>query len=117
MDILINNAGVQIEKTVTDTRDEDWETLIGINAKGVFLMCRRFILLLLEGGGGSIINVDYISGNHADPSMAIYNASKAFVHGLTRSIAVDHGHQRVRCNLICPRWFLTGMANAAFVLA
>ena len=117
VDILVNNAGVQIEKTVTDTSDEDWDTLIGINAKGVFLMFRRFIPLLLEGGGGSIINVGSISGNHADPSMAIYNASKAFVHGLTRSIAVDHGHQRVRCNAICPGWILTGMADAAFVLA
>jgi meso-butanediol dehydrogenase/(S,S)-butanediol dehydrogenase/diacetyl reductase len=68
-------------------------------------------------GGGTIINIGSISGDHADPSMALYNASKAFVHGLTRSIAVDHGHQGIRCNAICPGWIMTEMADAAFDLA
>ena len=52
----------------------------------------------------------------ADPGMALYNASKAFVHGLTRSIAVDHG-PALRCNAICPGWIMTGMADAAFALS
>ena len=111
---LVNNAGVQIEKTVTDTTDEDWETLMGVNAKGVFLTCRAFIPGMADGG--SIINIGSISGNVADPGMALYNASKAFVHGLTRSIAVDHGPQ-VRCNAILPGWIMTGMADAAFAAA
>lgn len=117
VDILVNNAGVQIEKSVVDTTDEDWDLLMGANAKGVFRMCRRFIPVMVSSGGGSIINIGSISGNHADPSMAIYNASKAFVHGLTRSIAVDHGRQGIRCNAICPGWIMTAMADAAFDLA
>jgi len=80
-------------------------------------MCREFIPMLAEGGGGSIINIGSISGNHADPAMALYNASKAFVHGLTRSMAVDHGHQGIRCNAICPGWIMTEMADAAFEMA
>ena len=114
LSILVNNAGIQIEKTVVETTDEDWETLMGVNAKGVFLACRSLIPIMVEGG--SIINIGSISGNTADPGLAIYNASKAFVHGLTRSIAVDHG-PAVRCNAISPGWIMTGMADAAFAVA
>ncbi len=114
LDILVNNAGVQIEKTVTGTSDDDWDLLMGANAKGVFLMCRALIPRMADGG--SIINIGSISGQTADPGLALYNASKAFVHGLTRSIAIDHGPQ-VRCNAICPGWIMTGMADAAFAVA
>ena len=114
LDVLVNNAGVQIEKTVLDTTDADWDQLMGANAKGVFLMCRAFIPKMTKGG--SIINIGSISGTTADPGLALYNASKAFVHGLTRSIAVDHG-PAVRCNAICPGWIMTGMADAAFAAA
>jgi NAD(P)-dependent dehydrogenase (short-subunit alcohol dehydrogenase family) len=68
-------------------------------------------------GGGAIINIGSISGLQADPGMALYNASKAFVHGLTRSIAVDHGADAIRCNAISPGWILTAMADAAFAQA
>ena len=114
LDILVNNAGVQIEKTVTETSDDDWDLLMGTNAKGVFLMCRAMIPRMTKGG--SIINIGSISGQTADPGLALYNASKAFVHGLTRSIAVDHG-PHVRCNAICPGWIMTGLADAAFEVA
>lgn len=114
LDVLVNNAGVQIEKTITDTTDDDWDTLMGVNARGVFLACRAFIPVM--NTGGSIINIGSISGRLADPGLALYNASKAFVHGLTRSIAVDHG-PAVRCNAICPGWIMTGMADAAFELS
>ena len=114
LSILVNNAGIQIEKTVLDTTDEDWDALMGVNAKGVFLACRAFIPVMSEGG--SIINIGSISGKAADPGLALYNASKAFVHGLTRSIAVDHGPS-IRCNAICPGWIMTGMVDAAFDMA
>lgn len=112
--ILVNNAGVQIEKTVVDTTDEDWNLLMGANARGVFMLCRNCIPIM--AGGGSIINIGSISASSADPGMAIYNASKAFVQGLTRSIAVDHGPD-IRCNAISPGWIMTDMAAAAFAVA
>lgn len=114
LDILVNNAGVQIEKTVVDTTDADWDTLMGVNAKGMFMLCRALIPHMRQGG--SIINIGSISGRAADPGLALYNASKAFVHGLTRSIAVDHG-PAIRCNAIAPGWIMTGMADAVFALA
>lgn len=112
--VLVNNAGVQVEKNIVDSTNADWDTVIGTNAKGVFLACRAFIPAMAKRGGGTIINIGSISGHVADPGMALYNASKAFVHGLTRSIAVDHGHLGIRCNAICPGWIMTGMADAAF---
>ena len=111
---LVNNAGVQIEKTVVDTTDDDWNLLMGVNAHGVFLACRAAIPRMADGG--SIINIGSISASTADHGLALYNASKAFVQGLTRSIAVDHGPS-IRCNAISPGWIMTDMAEAAFALA
>lgn len=113
-DILVNNAGVQVEKTVADSSDADWEAVVGTNCRGVFNLCRAFIPAMPPGS--SIINIGSISGRTADPSMALYNASKAFVHGLTRSIAVDHG-PAIRCNAICPGWIETGMLEAGLAVA
>lgn len=113
--ILVNNAGIQLEKTVADTSDEEWDLLVGINCKGTFNMCREVLPLMAEQGG-SIVNLGSISGNVADPKMAVYNATKAFVHGLTRSIAVDHG-PKVRCNAVSPGWIMTEMAADGFALA
>jgi NAD(P)-dependent dehydrogenase (short-subunit alcohol dehydrogenase family) len=112
--ILVNNAGVQLEKTVADTSDEDWNLVVGVNCKGTFNMCRETLAVMREGG--VIINLGSVSGMVADPQMAVYNASKAFVHGLTRSIAVDHG-PRIRCNAVSPGWIMTDMAADAFALA
>lgn len=117
LDVLVNNAGLQIEKTVEHSTDDDWDRLMGINARAVFALSRAAIPAMRAGGGGSIVNIGSISGNTADPSMALYNASKAFVHGLTRSIAVDHGRDGIRCNAICPGWIMTDMVDAAFALA
>ena len=103
------------KKTVADSDDGDWDLVMNVNCKGVFNMCRA-ALADMAGHGGNIINIGSISGMAADPSMALYNASKAFVHGLTRSIAVDHG-PKVRCNAIRPGWIMTGMAEDGFALA
>lgn len=113
--LLVNNAGVQVEKTVADSTDEDWDYVIGTNCRGMFVMCRA-ALPSMGRTGGVIVNIGSISATAADPSMALYNASKAFVHGLTRSIAVDHGPE-VRCNTVCPGWVMTEMAEDAFALA
>jgi meso-butanediol dehydrogenase/(S,S)-butanediol dehydrogenase/diacetyl reductase len=117
LDTVVNNAGVQVEKTVADSTDADFDMVVGINARGVFNVARAVLPAMTAAGSGSIINIGSISGQTADPAMALYNASKAFVHGLTRSIAVDHGPSGIRCNAILPGWIMTGMADAAFELA
>lgn len=113
--LLVNNAGVQVEKSVLDSTDADWDLVVGTNCRALFRMCRA-VLPGMTRYGGVIVNIGSISATVADPSMALYNASKAFVHGLTRSIAVDHG-PAVRCNTIAPGWIATEMADAAFALA
>ena len=117
LDVLVNNAGVQLEKTVAETSDEDWDRLMDVNMKGLFRCCRAAIRLMRETGGGTIINIGSVAGIIADHGLGIYNASKAGVHGLTRSIAVDHGPDGVRCNAICPGWIMTEMAEEAFAQA
>jgi len=112
---LVNNAGIQLEKTLTETSDSDWDKLIAINCKSVFNLCREVLPLMLKEGG-NIVNVGSISGQVSDPKMALYNASKAFIHSLTRSIAVDYG-PTVRCNAVCPGWIKTDMTKEAFNLA
>jgi NAD(P)-dependent dehydrogenase (short-subunit alcohol dehydrogenase family) len=113
--VLVNNAGVQLEKTVRDTTDADWDLVMGVNARGTFNMCRA-VLPGMERSGGVIVNIGSTSGLVSDPSLAVYNASKAFVHALTRSIAVDHG-PKVRCNAVSPGWIVTAMAEDAFAMA
>ena len=115
IDILVNNAGTQVEKTIADSDDDDWDLVVNTNCRGVFNMCREALKDMTKSGG-NIINIGSISGVVSDPSMALYNASKAFVHGLTRSIAIDHGPQ-VRCNAIRPGWIMTQMAEDGFALA
>ena len=115
LDVLVNNAGVQVEKSVADSTDDDWDLVVGVNCRGVFNMSRACLPQMLTHGG-VIVNIGSISGNVADASMALYNASKSFVHGLTRSIAVDHG-PKVRCNAIQPGWIMTEMASDGFALA
>ena len=117
VDILVNNAGLQIEKTLDQTSNDDWDRLVATNMAGVFLCCRAVIPLMRAQGGGVIVNIGSISGRLADPGMALYNASKSFVHGLTRSIAVDHGADGIRCNAVCPGWIMTEMASQAFAQA
>jgi len=112
---LINNAAIQIEKPLAESTDSDWDELIGTNCKAVFLMCRE-VLPQMQETGGVIVNMGSISGMVSDPSMALYNASKGFIHSLTRSIAVDYG-PKVRCNALCPGWIKTAMTQDAFALA
>ena len=114
IDILVNNAGILIERTVAEMSEAEWDELIDINLKGVFLCSRAAIPIMAAQGVGSIINIGSISGFHADPKGAAYCASKAGVHMLTRGIALDHGPERIRCNAICPGWIATDMTAGAF---
>jgi len=113
--LLVNNAGVLVAKTVADSTDDDWDLQVGVNCRGVFNLSRAVLPEMIEHGG-VIVNIGSISGVLADLSSALYNASKAFVHALTRSIAIDHG-PRVRCNAVLPGWVETDMAVDGFDLA
>ena len=117
IDVLVNNAGVIAGGSVASTSDAVWNQIMDVNVKGLFQCCRSFIPVMAAAGGGSIINLSSISGLVADPQFAVYNASKAFVIGLTRSIAVDHGKEGIRCNAICPGWIVTDMLEPSLAAA
>jgi NAD(P)-dependent dehydrogenase (short-subunit alcohol dehydrogenase family) len=116
IDILVNNAGTLVDRTIVDTTDEEWDRQFDVNVRSVFYTCRAAIPVMAAGGGGSIVNLGSVSGQVADFGMAAYNATKAAVHLLTRSIAVDHGPQGIRCNAVCPGWIKTDMLRQSFDL-
>ena len=118
LDVIVNNAGVQVEKPIQDTTDAEFDLVIDVNVRGVFNCCRAAVRQMADqDGGGSIINIGSVAGNLADHGMAVYNASKGAVHALTRAIATDNGRQGVRCNAISPGWVMTALADAAFDLS
>ncbi|MEM7091989.1 MAG: SDR family oxidoreductase [Actinomycetota bacterium] len=117
LDAVVNNAGIQIEKTIADTTDDDFDSLMGVNVRGVFNVARAAVRAMVAGAGGAIVNIGSSGANHADHGMAIYNMSKGAVHALTRAIAIDHGADGIRCTTLAPGWVLTALADAAFEAA
>lgn len=109
IDILFNNAGVMRRETVVEMEEEDWDHVLNVNLKGVYLMSRHVIPIMAQGGGGSIINAGSGWGLKGGPRAAAYCAAKAGVVNLTRAMAVDHGHQNIRVNCVCAGDTETGM--------
>lgn len=114
LDFLVNAAGIEIEKTIEETSEAEWDRLMGVNLKGTFLVCQAAIALLRKSGGGSIVNFGSYDGFIADPKLAAYCASKGGVHALTRAIAVDYGRENIRCNAVCPGYVDTPMLRSFF---
>jgi NAD(P)-dependent dehydrogenase (short-subunit alcohol dehydrogenase family) len=100
--ILVNNAGIIRRATVLDLSEEDWDRVMAVNLKAIFLMCRRSIPLMERSGGGSIVNTASGWGLVGGPRAVSYCASKGGVVLLTKSMAIDHGPQKIRVNCICP---------------
>jgi len=112
IDILFNNAGVIRRATVLDTTEEDWNRVIDVNLKSIYLMCREVIPHMLSTGGGSIINMASGWGLAGGPKAAAYCASKGAVVLMTKALAVDHGRQNIRVNCLCPGDTDTGMLRS-----
>ena len=102
LDILVNNAAVQILSKLTDTSEEDWDRIHSINLKGVFLCSKYAIPVMARAGGGSIVNIASILGFVGDPDLAAYCAAKGGVLALTKAAALAYGPAGVRVNAICP---------------
>ncbi len=117
LDLVVNNAGVQVEKPLAETTDEEYDLVMDTNVRGVFLVARAAVRRMRSQGSGVIVNVGSTAATHADHGMAVYNASKGAVQALTRAIAIDHGRDGIRCVAVAPGWVLTEMADAAFELA
>ena len=102
VDILFNNAGIIRRLTVTELSEEDWDRVMAVNVKSMFLMCKYVIPCMQRVGGGAIINNASGWGLTGGPRAAVYCASKGAVVNLTRALAVDHGADNIRVNCIAP---------------
>ena len=114
LDVLVNNAAVQIMKTLTETSEEDWDTLQSINLKGVFLGCKYGIPVMLRNGKGSIVNVASVLGLVGDPDFAAYCAAKGGILAMSRAAALGYGPHGIRINCICPGDVDTDMVQDFF---
>lgn len=114
LDILVNAAGIEIEKTIEETSLDEWNRIFAINVTGMFLVCKYALPLMRQAGGGSIINFGSYDGYMGDPQLAAYCATKGAVHALTRALACDHGPENIRVNAICPGYIDTPMLQSFF---
>ena len=113
LDILINNAGISIRHGFVDITPRDWQEVIDVNLNGVFFVAQQAARLMLRGSGGVILNMGSTNGLMGYPYYADYNASKAGVIELTRTMALELGPS-VRVNAICPGFILTPMQAAEY---
>jgi NAD(P)-dependent dehydrogenase (short-subunit alcohol dehydrogenase family) len=102
IDILCNNAGMIIRKTVVDLKEEEWDVVLDVTLKGIFLLSREAIPHMIERGGGAIINTGSGWALKGGAQAASYCAAKAGALNLTRAMAIDHGRSNIRVNCVCP---------------
>jgi len=112
LDIMVNNAGIEVFQRLADTEEELWDRLLSINLKGVFLGTKYAVPKMMEKGGGVIINMASVAGIMGVGGLAAYNASKGGVVLLTKNTAMDYGKHNIRANCICPGFISTPMVQA-----
>ena len=98
LDILFNNAGYGISGSVVETSEEDWDALMSVNLRGVFLGCKYAIPHMIKQGGGAIVSTASTTSVAGIKDRAAYVTSKGAVAAMTRAMALDHVHQNIRIN-------------------
>jgi NAD(P)-dependent dehydrogenase (short-subunit alcohol dehydrogenase family) len=114
LNVLVNNAGIVHVSTVEGISEEDWDRMMTVNIKGPFLMSRAVLTEFRKAGGGAIVNIGSILGLVAVKDRAAYCASKGGVTMLTKAMALDHAHENIRVNCICPSIVETELVRGIF---
>jgi NAD(P)-dependent dehydrogenase (short-subunit alcohol dehydrogenase family) len=112
IDVLVNNAGVNLPGVLHEVSDEEIDRTLGVNVRGPIYGCRAAIPHMLRQGGGSIVNMSSVNGIVSEPFLAVYSASKGAIVMLTKGVALDYAKQGIRCNAICPGWVDTPINHA-----
>jgi len=113
IDALVNNAAIQINKTIEHTTFLEWNQQLSINVGGIFL-CSKYFLPYLRETKGNIVNMSSVNGFFVEPMCAGYCTTKAAIIGMTKAMAIDHGNEGVRVNCICPGYIDAGLAEGYF---
>jgi NAD(P)-dependent dehydrogenase (short-subunit alcohol dehydrogenase family) len=114
LNILVNNAGTLHVSTIETIPEEEWDRLMSVNVKGPFLMSRAALGELRKAGGGAIVNIGSILGLIGAKERAAYCTSKGGVTMLTKAMALDHAHEKIRVNCICPAIVETDLVRGLF---
>lgn len=112
IDILVNNAGVTRDGLMLRMKEDDWDTVLDVNLKGAFLCTRAVARLMTKQRSGRIINISSVVGQMGNPGQANYCASKAGLHGLTRSNARELAKRQITVNAVAPGFIETDMTGS-----
>lgn len=114
LDILVNNAGIITRGAITSATNEDFERTMAINVEAPFRLCRASIPIMANAGGGAIVNTSSCWGVHPGPNHPVYVMSKAAIASMTQCLGMDHAHQNIRVNAVCPNEVNTPMIRTGF---
>jgi NAD(P)-dependent dehydrogenase (short-subunit alcohol dehydrogenase family) len=113
LDCAVNNAGIAVHKPLAEVTEEEYDRVLAVNLKGVFLGMRTQIPAMVRRGGGAIVNIASVAGLVAVPLISPYTASKHGIIGLTRNAAMEYGSAGVRVNAVCPNAIRTPLMDAS----
>ncbi len=109
---LLNSAGIELHGSVVEMPEDDWDRVMNVNLKAIFLLSKHVVPHMIANGGGSIVNMSSIQAIATQAGVAAYAATKGAVLSLTRVMALDHGKENIRVTAICPGTIETPMAHA-----
>ncbi len=114
IDILINNAGINMKKEFIDVTDAEFLRIIQLNVLSIFAVSREVVKVMKENGGGTIVNISSMASQYGIPKVIAYTASKGAIEAMTRAMAVDLAQYGVRVNCVAPGFIKTKMSDKAF---
>ena len=113
VDVLVNNAGINMKKEFTEVSNEDFQRILLTNVTAVFALSREVVKHMLQKGAGSIINISSMASQYGIPKVIAYTASKAAIEGMTKAMAVELSPKGIRVNCIAPGFIATDMSAKA----